>query len=388
MTVSDHPLPFRLPQKSLIMPRRTRWTRTVAAAVLLAAVASSVAWSCYVAPRPGDQVQIAQETAVIVWDAEHKTEHFIRQGTFTTSSRDFGFLVPTPSVPEFSEVDTRLFRDLKTLTAPKVIRQTRPKSAPAGGCGCSSTGFEAARTTVDAPLPMAPAVTVHAEQTIAGQDVVVLSAADAGAIADWLKEHEYSVDDSLAMWMAPYVEQGWKITAFRFSRNETAPGDLQSRAVCLSFVTDQPFYPYREPAPSAEVLGLARQGRLAGRLLRVYFLGPERVQGHLGAEQHPWPGTHAWSRDLAAEEQSRWLTHLKLPGELRTGPWRLTEFEDRASPRPGSDDLLFVRSEDQSSFERPPVIEYVHRQETGTRWFLVAMAGGVLVWLRPRTRRA
>lgn len=372
------------------MPCWNRWTRTLALAVVLAAVAWPVAWSCYVAPRPGDQVQIAQETAVIIWDAEHQTEHFIRQGTFATSSRDFGFLVPTPTVPEFSEVDTRLFSDLQTLTAPKVIRQPRPKSAaPTGGCGClPSSGFEAARNSVDAPLPMAPAVTVHAEQTIAGQDVVVLSATDAGAIAGWLKEHDYSVDDSLTTWMAPYVEQGWKITAFRFSRSATAPGDLQSRAVCLSFATDQPFYPYREPPPPAELLELARQGRLAERLLRVYFLGAERVQGHLGAEQHPWPGTHVWSRDLAAEEQSRWLTHLELPGELRTGPWRLTEFEDRASPRPGSDDLLFVRSEDQSSFERPPVIEYVQRRETGTRWFLIAMAGGVIVWLRPRPRRA
>jgi len=371
------------------MPRWNRWNRTVAAGLLISAVAGSVAWSCYIAPRPGDQVQIAQETAVILWDAEHRVEHFIRQGTFATSSRDFGFLVPTPTVPEFSEVDTRLFRDLKTLTAPKVIRQPRPKSAPAGGCGClPSAGFEAARNMVDAPLPMAPAVTVHAEQTIAGQDVVVLSADDAGAIAEWLKEHEYNVDDSLATWMTPYVERGWKITAFRFSRTESAAGDLQSRAVCLSFATDQPFYPYREPAPPAEVLERGRQGMLAERLLRVYFLGNERVQGHLGAEKHPWPGTHVWSRELTEGEQSQWLAHLKLPGELRTGPWRLTEFEDRAFPRPGSDDLLFVRSEDQSSFERPPVIEYVHRQETGTRWFLVAMAGGVLVWLRPRTRRA
>ncbi|MFN7806482.1 MAG: hypothetical protein ACK5TO_20900, partial [Planctomycetaceae bacterium] len=57
--------------------------------------------------------------------------------------------------------------------------------------------------------------------------------------------------------------------------------DLQSRAVCLSFATDQPFYPYREPAPPAEVAVRARLGMLPERLLRVYFLGHELVQGHL-----------------------------------------------------------------------------------------------------------
>ncbi|HBH52038.1 MAG TPA: hypothetical protein DDY91_09110 [Planctomycetaceae bacterium] len=357
--------------------------------VLLAVLATPVAWSCYVAPRPGDYVQIAQETAVILWDAEHQVEHFIRQGSFATSSRDFGFLVPTPTVPEFSEVDNRLFSELKTLTAPQVIRKPYPRSAPAGGCGCHAfPGSEASRNAIDSPTPSAKAVTVHSEQTIAGQDVVVLSADDAGAISEWLQEHEYAIDESLTTWMTPYVEQGWKITAFRFSRAETATGDLQSQAVCLSFATGQPFYPYREPPPSAAVEEQARQGRLAERLLRVYFLGSERVEGRLGAEKLAWPGRTLWSRDLTDEEQSRGFAHLKLPGERRTGTWRLTEFEDRASPRPGSEDLLFFPSEDQSSFERPPVIEYVQRNETESRWLLIALAGGVIAWLRPRTRRA
>lgn len=365
------------------------WKRCLTAGMIVALAATPSVWSCYVAPRNGETVQIAQETAVIVWDAEHKVEHFIRQGTFATSSRDFGFLVPTPTVPEFSEVDNRLFSDLKTLTAPRVIRRALPKGPPTGGCGClPSAGMEAYRTPANLPDPMVKSVTVHSEQTIAGQDVVVLSADDAGAIADWLKEHEYTVDESLTTWMTPYVEQGWKITAFRFSRDAAPSGDLQSQAVCLSFATEQPFYPYREPPPTTAVEEQARQGRLPERLLRVYFLGNGRVDGRIGAEKHAWPGQPVWSRDLDETEHSRWTAHIKLPGELPNGPWRLTEFEDRATPRPGTDDLLFFPSEDQSSFERPPVIRYVHRSETGSRWFLIALAGGVIAWLRPRTVRA
>ncbi len=40
-------------------------------------------------------VEITDEAALIIWDAENRTEHFIRKANFTTSAKDFGFLVPT-----------------------------------------------------------------------------------------------------------------------------------------------------------------------------------------------------------------------------------------------------------------------------------------------------
>ena len=55
--------------------------------------------ACAPAPREGQIVEIADESAVIIWDSASQTEHFIRRASFKTEATDFGFLVPTPSQP-------------------------------------------------------------------------------------------------------------------------------------------------------------------------------------------------------------------------------------------------------------------------------------------------
>src|SRR5437879_4070273 len=67
-------------------------------------------WACAAAPHPGDYVGIANETALIIWDAESETQHFIRRATFDTKAKDFGFLVPTPSKPELDEAHDYTFK--------------------------------------------------------------------------------------------------------------------------------------------------------------------------------------------------------------------------------------------------------------------------------------
>ena len=58
---------------------------------------------------PGQSVSLKDETAIIIWDEPRKIEHFIRRATFQSSANDFGFLVPTPTVPEISVVEPGLF---------------------------------------------------------------------------------------------------------------------------------------------------------------------------------------------------------------------------------------------------------------------------------------
>ena len=75
-------------------------------AALLAAVPSP---ACAPAPMRGEYVEITNESALIIWDAESKTEHFIRRAAFQSTSTDFGFLVPTPTQPELAEADDSVF---------------------------------------------------------------------------------------------------------------------------------------------------------------------------------------------------------------------------------------------------------------------------------------
>src|SRR4051794_22255750 len=76
---------------------------------------------CAVVPRQGESIHIAEESAVIVWHAPSKTQHFIRRATFDTNSPDFGFLVPTPTKPVLAEADDRVFERAERLIRPRVI---------------------------------------------------------------------------------------------------------------------------------------------------------------------------------------------------------------------------------------------------------------------------
>src|SRR5438128_10309170 len=69
-------------------------------------------------------VAIAEESAVIAWDAAQKVQHFIRWAAFEAKSASFGFLVPTPTQPKLAEVSEGIFSTLETWTAPKVVTPT------------------------------------------------------------------------------------------------------------------------------------------------------------------------------------------------------------------------------------------------------------------------
>src|SRR5437016_5091513 len=76
---------------------------------------------CAAPHRPGDYVHVAEESAVIVWDAPAKVQHFIRRATFDTKAKDFGFLVPTPTQPALADVDDAVFSFLEEAISPRIV---------------------------------------------------------------------------------------------------------------------------------------------------------------------------------------------------------------------------------------------------------------------------
>jgi hypothetical protein len=332
--------------------------------------------ACAVAPPRGQNVAIADESAIILWDAAAKTEHFIRRASFQTEAAKFGFLVPTPTKPELAEADDASFAELATITAPKEIFKTRP--AGGGGCytGCGSA----------APRGMAPGaaadkaeVRVLDEKRVAGHDATVLEADDANALSKWLGDHGFEYSPALTEWVAPYVKAGWKITAFQFAKDAKEAKDareakddpdakkLASSAVRMTFKTDRPFYPYREPASQAAAAG---NGPFPQRLLRVYFVGDRRMEGSLGEKGEAWPGKVAWTNRLENASRDKVLSLLKLPAQTPPATWWLTEFEDHSSPRPGTADVFFAPSENQQPVERAPIIHYVSNAAVdGVLWY-------------------
>ncbi len=265
-----------------------RAAQVFASLALLAAARPCEA--CAPAPSLGERVQIADESAIIAWDEAAKREHFIRRASFRAAGRDFGFLVPTPTQPELGEVDDAVFARLEEATKPEVVERIEHELVPA--FLCAFPYYFMARSAGSAPMAASAPVRVLATQRVAGFDAVVLEADDAGALAAWLDQHGYASRPELAAWLAPYVSAKWKLTAFKIAA-DTSSRTADTSAVRMSFTTDRPFFPYREPTDQRENLPASEVD--ASRLLRVFFFGKERVAGSIGPERAAWPGSAIWS---------------------------------------------------------------------------------------------
>lgn len=322
--------------------------------------------ACAPAPPRNVVVEIASESAVIVWDAKTKTQHFIRRAAFRATANegakgdDFGFLVPTPTQPVLAEVDDKAFDELARVTAPKT--ETVKRGGDGGGCrlGCGFSG--------SAPGGARP-VEVLDEKHVAGYDAKVLRANDPDALTAWLTERGYEVRPALTRWLKPYVEKGWIVTAFKVSRAPGAPASyaVGTSAVRMSFVTDAPFFPYSEPDDMRD--------SKTKRLLRVFVLADARMAGKLGAGE--WPGKVAWAGKLPADAVAALPPLLKVPGYAPTAETWLTEFEDAASPRPGTADVTFAVDDNQRPVERPSRIVYAARPDPAGRAGFVVFAAAL-----------
>lgn len=314
----------------------------------------------------GEPVAIATESAIIIWDEAAKVQHFIRRATFQTAAENFGFLVPTPSRPELKEADDSAFDLLYEVTKPKVVEQKRPTGcACAIGCGGSKKDKNARAGKVD----------VLEESQIAGYDYAILKASDPDALKGWLEEKKYPFPPRLAEWVAPYLKGDFAITAFKITpkdpkKPDSAGEGVGTRAVRMSFATDKPYFPYREPKEDGE----GKAGGLKNRLLRIYFLSKARKVGQL---QKPgdW-GRTAWAGKISVEKRQELDNLINLPeGTAPEALW-LTEFEDENLVREGDDDLFFLASENQQPVVRRPHIRYV-----GRAWGGCVMSCALSAWL-------
>ena len=328
----------------------------MAAVAFLPLVGSRQAPACCPAPPGGRPVVNADQTVIIIWDAATKMQHFIRQASFKSDADDFGFLIPSPSEPELSESGNDAFPTLLKLTEPEI--KTMPRPTGGGGCGCCLLGC-ADQAAPGLANKAEPAVKVLQEKMVAGFHAKVLEAKTTQGLIDWLKENGYAYSPEVAAWAKPYVEQGWMITALKVAKEKDAKKDPASKTVAaaalrMSFKTDRPLFPYREPDSTSAAKSLSANSRL----LRIYFIGDARYKGEL-TKDDAWTGKVAWAGKLSAETRQKLLDRLKLPETTGPAEWWLTEFEDQWPYRVAPADLYFARDDVQTDVRREPIIRYV-----------------------------
>lgn len=319
--------------KNLLPSRRISLAGIAVALVAgwLLPVAKSVA--CCAVARSGRDVVNADQSVIMLWDAERKTQHFIRQASFKSDAEDVGFLVPTPSRPQLAESGDAAFATLRRITAPRPESKGLP-------IGCSAAA--PANRSYDS-------VRVIEEKRVAGFDATVLTAANGTDLAAWLRDHGYSYSPKVAEWAHPYVTGGWMIVALKVAKPKAgeANRDLHAAALRLSFQTDRPLFPYREPesAVAAKKLGTS------DRLLRIYFIAEARYRGTIGSDR-AWSGQVRWSGDITSHRAGL-LRQLQLPATTGPAQWSLTEFEDRWPYARAAGDVYFTRDRNQSVALRP-----------------------------------
>ncbi len=395
---------------------RGRSVLLAALQALMLAALTRPALACAPAGPPGSEVYVDREEALIIWDEATHTEHFIRSARFAGSARSFGFLVPTPSRPVLAEAGEGLGNALRALSAPAIVHRTRLDPVPVG-CTAVPLGF-IARHTSSSPGPEfeaatsdAPPVRVLEEKQVSGLDTAVLEADDVNALGTWLEAHHFDFRPALRRWLAPYIARHWKITAFRYATTGDAdappppqpqkpcaclPGDpvcscdstdtpvdvddaangmlASSRLVRLSFTTDVPVYPYREPDDTVPV---------PSRELRLFVIAGSSVAARLvGAHSRPWPVPVTFaSKVTPTPELSAALTGLKLPAEF----W-LSDFDDHAAQRPTADLTFSVDAKPRKVLPSRQI--QFDDQKLPIPYELPFIIWGFFLWRRRRARIA
>lgn len=295
---------------------------------------TSPAEACGAAYPAGSYVRLAGERTVIVWDAKNKTEHFIRKPLFEGDSKDFGFFVPTPSVPSIAKEKDELLSRVAALVP----------EMPKGGRGEGLAPGSAAAA--------APAVDVLQQIRIDDFEIVTLKATDGDALGDWLGKHKFVDRPGLRAWAQRYIAKGWVLNAMRYAPAGAANRQVETPTLRISFPIEAPFYPYTEapPEPADEVAFRAKYkvGAQATRPLDVWMIAAGGMEASQGENRPAGPiveGVSHVSGNTLVEALGSTASWGFDPHTRDT--WSVTHLSENTLERVAFNDIVF-RDQDPS----------------------------------------
>lgn len=304
---------------------------TLGVTTLCSAIQPMNPLGCCAVSHAENPVVNADQTVILLWDKERQTQHFIRKADFKTNASDIGFLVPSPSRPQLSESGNAAFTLLDRITTPP------PQSGGGFPLGCAA----------QAPArSLAYGVTVVEEKRVAGFDATVLTATSGDDLVQWLKKHGYAYSPAVAEWAKPYLGGTWHFTALKVAKGQStaAQNTVKAAALRISFRTDQPLFPYREPesTESSQKLGAKN------RLLRIYFIAETQYEGRINGNKR-WSGKALWSGDITSH-RTELLSALQLSTSTGPSRWWLTKIDDQWPYQKAAGDVYFSPAAKEKSF--------------------------------------
>ncbi len=294
----------------------------LAASLLSFGLPSALAACCAVGPQ-GSEVLFGGQRNIIIWDKAAGVEHFIREASFESDSAQFGFIAPSPSVPEIASADRKAFGLLESLQPP-----------PPPSLSCSAPTDAAIAKSADS-------VVVVQEVDAAGYKARTLKASDSAGLASYLKEQGFTSSPDFEKWLKHYVDKGWYLTSFIVTSKLGSQGTSPVR---MSFKTDNPFNPYYVPKNNL-VKGESAEPHNSQSSLKIYLISTDSLTTKVGGENgDPWR-TPAWEAEMKAKDVSALAAALKIPLSSLANGAHLSFFQDWSFGRAEtSEDIFFVPS--------------------------------------------
>lgn len=331
------------------------------------------------------------EEALVIWNPNTKVEHLIRRAQFKTAEQTIGFLVPTPNVPELNEIDQAVFSQLHAEIQPRQVVDYI--LIPSLLYALVRPNYIGSR---DRAMLSQPDVQVLQQKNVAGYQASVLKSQQADSVLNWLKQNNYPVRPALKAWLQPYLKKGWVMTAFQLNQQHTEQTQLNLKALDIRFVTDKPFYPYREPEDA--------QNREHDRSLRLYFIGPQPVNGeyspasglvydgedqhyHLSSANHPIQEARRLYSAPLDKPQHQALIHALPAADLPSERW-LSSWLDLSNQR--LEPIADQPNEISELYFRPAVSEpYLPIQRRDQTIILpvdICLIAGWIIWRRKQRK--
>ncbi len=198
-------------------------------------------------------------------------ETLVVETRFIGDGQDFAWVVPTPSVPEVSEVTAGLFPTLRSILRPHLIDQVTPFALPVAGIAILVLGLHFKRgrlaiglfitggvitawvllptlgivTVRSAGVSAGDAIIVHSQARIGAFDVAVISSEDPDALLNWLRDNDYRVGEEAVDAIKAYVNEDWSFAAAKLHREQATEEPSTPHPLAFQFATDKPVYPLR-----------------------------------------------------------------------------------------------------------------------------------------------
>lgn len=197
------------------------------------------ACGCFAPPDPTVPIVQAGERILFATNNGKVTAHI--QIQYAGDAKDFGWLLPLPSVPVLKLGTEELFTQLIATTQPRYFVNTVNN----GNCGGFALGGLAPSAAFDSAEGInrtqgggqGPLVT---QSSIGPYDYAVLRADSKDEMFNWLTNNRYFIPTGTDQTVGPYIHEGGYFLALKLKSGKSA-GDIQP--VVLEYDSDLPMIP-------------------------------------------------------------------------------------------------------------------------------------------------